>query len=578
MKKRWFETFAWILLLSAIFFGAWRLISNFYQQQVLSQQEQYLEKKADLLIRLSKNGADQTELMRLAENYVENSDERVTLLNSDGEIIFDTFDSDLSGTRSDRPEVQAVLSGSKLGFSVRYSRTLDQELLYVALPLTVKNQRTGILRIAEATAGFLAHAEAVKRSILFVYLLLCLLIILLLMYFLRQKNRPIETVLPVLKKVVANPKQSEMILQTSPQWEELYQTVNQLSEQMSQTYRAYTATEEQLYTLLNELMIGVFIIDEQHRLVMMNHAMQEQLGIFQEPELNRNFAEQIKDTQLIQLIYHVNEQTPFIHEEVTIREPIERVLDINLRIFNEQRQILGISYDLTRIRQLEKVQQDFVGNVSHELKTPVTSLIGFTETLLEGAKDDPETLTEFLTIMQKEAKRLERLIQEIIQLSRGEQDTHYAIETIQLYPLIKQLIAAYQTYIDDKNLTIVIEGNPQAEWPTKLELFYPIIKNLVENAIQYSPAESSITIRYQTTNTLTITVSDQGIGIDPDDQQRIFERFYRVDKARSRHSGGTGLGLAIVKDYTQRLQGTVTVESHLGVGSTFQVSLPKLIK
>ena len=578
MKKRWFETFAWILLLSMIFFGAWRLISNFYQQQVLSQQEQYLEKKADLLIRLSKNGADQTELMRLAENYVENSDERVTLLNSDGEIIFDTFDSDLSGTRSDRPEVQAVLSGSKLGFSVRYSRTLDQELLYVALPLTVKNQRTGILRIAEATAGFLAHAEAVKRSILFVYLLLCLLIILLLMYFLRQKNRPIETVLPVLKKVVANPKQSEMILQTSPQWEELYQTVNQLSEQMSQTYRAYTATEEQLYTLLNELMIGVFIIDEQHRLVMMNHAMQEQLGIFQEPKLNRNFAEQIKDTQLIQSIYHVNEQTPFIHEEVTIREPIERVLDINLRIFNEQRQILGISYDLTRVRQLEKVQQDFVGNVSHELKTPVTSLIGFTETLLDGAKDDPETLTEFLTIMQKEAKRLERLIQEIIQLSRGEQDTHYAIETIQLYPLIKQLIAAYQTYIDDKNLTIVIEGDPQAEWPTKLELFYPIIKNLVENAIQYSPAESSITIRYQSTDTLTITVSDQGIGIDPDDQQRIFERFYRVDKARSRHSGGTGLGLAIVKDYTQRLQGTVTVESHLGVGSTFQVSLPKLIK
>lgn len=249
--------------------------------------------------------------------------------------------------------------------------------------------------------------------------------------------------------MIAQPNQTEMILQPSPEWEELYQTVNQLSEQMSQTYQAYTATENQLYTLLNELMIGVFIIDEQHQLVMMNPTMKEQLGIFQEIDPATNFAEQIKDTQLIQLIYRVNEETP-IHEEVTIHDPNERVLDVNLRIFNEQRQLLGISYDLTRVRQLEKVQQDFVSNVSHELKTPVTSLIGFTETLLDGAKEDPETLKEFLTIMQNEARRLERLIQEIIQLSKGQQKLPYPTETLQLMPLLQQLIGSYQSLLKKK--------------------------------------------------------------------------------------------------------------------------------
>lgn len=574
MRKK-IDLLLWFGLLLLIFFGAWRLISNFYQQQVLNQQEQYLEKKGNLLIRLSDGGSDQQELEVLAENYIENSDERVTLLDKDGTIIFDTFDSSLSGTRSDRPEIKALLSGGKLGISLRHSRTLDQELLYVALPLTQQNQSIGMLRIAETTAGFLAEAETVKRSILIVYSILCFLISLLLFYFLRQRNRPIETVLPVLKKMIAQPNQTEMILQPSPEWEELYQTVNQLSEQMSQTYQAYTATENQLYTLLNELMIGVFIIDEQHQLVMMNPTMKEQLGIFQEIDPATNFAEQIKDTQLIQLIYRVNEETP-IHEEVTIHEPNERVLDVNLRIFNEQRQLLGISYDLTRVRQLEKVQQDFVSNVSHELKTPVTSLIGFTETLLDGAKEDPETLKEFLTIMQNEARRLERLIQEIIQLSKGQQKLPYPTETLQLMPLLQQLIGSYQSLLKKKKVTIRIDGDSQALWQTKRELFYPIVKNLVENAIHYSPNESQITISFRLKDGLTLNVQDQGIGIDSDDQERIFERFYRVDKARSRHSGGTGLGLAIVKEYTQRLGGDITVDSHLGVGSTFVVHLPPL--
>lgn len=573
MRKQVRESLIWLIVLVVIFVGAWKLISNFYHTQVLSQQEQYLEKKGEMLIRMSDEGTDLNLLKKLSESYVEHSDERITLLDKDGRILYDTFDPQLAGTRSDRPEVKTVLAGGKLGVEVRKSDTLDKELLYVALPVKKDNKLIEILRVSESTSVFMRHAETVKRSILLVYLVLCGLITALVLYFVHQKNRPLETMLPVLKKMVKNPQQTETILQTSPQWQELYQTINQLSEQMSQTYQAYEATENQLHTLLNELMIGVFILDSDLNLVMMNPAMQEQLGIFKPVEKETNFAEVIKDTQLIQLIYRINEKQPAIHEIITSDDPVEKVLDINLRLFNEQQQILGISYDLTRIHQLEKMQQDFVGNVSHELKTPVTSLIGFTETLLDGAKDDPATLTEFLTIMQKDAERLEKLIHEILQLSKGKA-LDYPAQQFQIHDILDQLVNSYQPLAQNKDLTIAIDGPVEASWQTKLELFYPIVKNLLENAIQYSN-NGTVRIAYQVSDYLELSVTDQGIGIDMDDQTRIFERFYRVDKARSRHSGGTGLGLAIVKDYTEQLGGTIEVASHPGVGTTFTLKLPK---
>lgn len=573
MRKQVRESLIWLIVLLVIFVGAWKLISNFYHTQVLSQQEQYLEKKGEMLIRMSDEGTDLNLLKKLSESYVEQSDERITLLDKDGRILYDTFDPKLAGTRSDRPEVKTVLAGGKLGVEVRKSDTLDKELLYVALPVKKDNKLIEILRVSESTSVFMRHAETVKRSILLVYLILCGLITALVLYFVHQKNRPLETMLPVLKKMVKNPQQTETILQTSPQWQELYQTINQLSEQMSQTYQAYEATENQLHTLLNELMIGVFILDSELNLVMMNPAMQEQLGIFKPLEKETNFAEVIKDTQLIQLIYRINDKQPAIHEIITSDDPVEKVLDINLRLFNEQQQILGISYDLTRIHQLEKMQQDFVGNVSHELKTPVTSLIGFTETLLDGAKDDPAILTEFLTIMQKDAKRLEKLIHEILQLSKGKA-LDYPAQQFQIHDILDQLVNSYQSLAQNKDLTIAIDGPVEASWQTKLELFYPIVKNLLENAIQYSN-NGTVRIAYQVSDYLELSVTDQGIGIDMDDQTRIFERFYRVDKARSRHSGGTGLGLAIVKDYTEQLGGTIEVASHPGVGTTFTLKLPK---
>lgn len=577
MKKHYGEYLAWLAVLLLVFTGAWQLIGGFYQRQVLSQQQDYLEKKGELLIRMAQTAANQEDLFQLSEDYVTSSGERVTLIDAKGNIIHDTFDPQLQGTRSDRPEVKTVLQGGKLGISLRKSDTLEQELLYVALPITSEGKLDRILRIAEPTAGFMAQAGTVRRSIFVVYSILCLLITLLILYFLRQKNRPIEKILPVLKKMAAQPEKTELIMQTSPQWQELYQTINKLSEQLTETYQAYTATENQLHTLLNELMIGVFILDEHKQLIMMNPTMKEQLGLYGNLSLPSEFAAIIKDPALIQLIYRVSPQQPVLQEELKLELPEEKVLDINLRLFNEQQQLMGISYDLTRVRQLEKMQKDFVGNVSHELKTPVTSLIGFTETLLEGAMADPETTREFLKIMQKDARRLEQLIKEIIQLSKTDRHPQYEQQPLQLAPLFRQLRESYQHLLTEKQVQLILKGATPENWYTSRELFYPIVKNLVENAIQYSPANSEVLLSWEETadGALKLSVQDQGIGIEKEDQARIFERFYRVDKARARHSGGTGLGLAIVKDYTESLGGRIELDSHPGVGSCFTVTLPR---
>ncbi|EGP4991317.1 TPA: two-component sensor histidine kinase [Enterococcus faecium] len=575
--KKIYERLFFLILLVSLFFGGWQLISHYFQQQIVEQQESYLTKKAQLLIRqLDVENLQAAQNKTALEEFVHQSNERITLMDATGKILFDTNNETLNEQRNSRPEIKAVLNGGNLGSALRKSTTLNEDLLYVALPVKKSGQLEAILRIAEPTSGFLPRTESFRRWVFFFFLSFFLVLAGMIYYLIYQKNQPLKTVLPVLKKMVQNPNQAEVIMQTPDQWEELYQTINALSEQMSKMYRAYTTTEEQLYTLLNELMIGVFLIDDaDSRLLLLNPKMQLHLNVVSyQPE--QRYTEVIQEPKLIQLIHQVTPEHPLIHQEITLTEG-RQTLDLSLRYFTNSEgtgQILGVAYDLTKVRRLEKLQKDFVGNVSHELKTPVTSLIGFTETLLDGAKDDPQTLTSFLEIMQKDAIRLDKLIREIIQLSKDGENS-YEIQTIYTEPYFQQIVQNYQPIIEKKRLTIRLIGKNEP-FTTKTDILYPIIKNLIENAVQYSKSDSEIIIRYQATDDLSFSVQDFGIGIDIEDQERIFERFYRVDKARSRYSGGTGLGLAIVKDYVQLLNGTITVDSHLGTGSTFTVTIPKM--
>ena len=583
MKKRqrieyWLVGIVMIML----FVGSIFLTNYFFKKELLSQQEEYLQKKGTLILDqlspnlfLTQHFSEQEE--KLIEHYSTDKNERLTLMTAKGDIFYDSIDPALHESRSDRPEIKAVLSGADFGSALRKSITLKQELLYLALPVAKNGERIGIIRMSEETAQFSNSIQSFRRYILFTFGLLFLIITAFVFLLLHQKNEPLVTVLPVLKKIVKYPDEARSIIQDSPEWNELYQTVNLLSQQMSQTYLAYTSTDEQFHALLDELMIGVFIIDVDGKLQLINPKMIDILMI-ENSDVGKNYFDVIKEPSLIHLIHQVITEKSSVHQEIKLTESLnETILDMSLRFIEEDGndyQVLGIAYDLTRVRQLEKMQKDFVSNVSHELKTPVTSLLGFTETLLDGAKEDPETLTQFLEIMQKDALRLQQLIQEILQLSRDGKNISYNDQEVSLHPFVQEILRSYRKTIKDKHLTIEILGDETITYVTKYELFYPIVKNLIENAIQYSQIDGTITIDFGFTDMFYFIVNDSGIGISLEDQERIFERFYRVDKARSRHSGGTGLGLSIVHNYTELLGGTVMIDSHLGLGSTFTVRLP----
>ncbi|WP_086313203.1 two-component system, OmpR family, phosphate regulon sensor histidine kinase PhoR [Enterococcus sp. 7F3_DIV0205] len=571
------------IVMLALFVGSIFLTNSFFKKELLSQQEEYLQKKGTLILDqlspnlfLTQKFSDQEK--KIIEHYATDKNERLTLMTAKGDIFYDSVDSTLHESRSTRPEVKAILSGADFGSALRKSTTLKEELLYLALPVDKEGERIGILRMSEETTQFSNSIQSFKRYILLTLGLLFLIITAFVFLLLHQKNEPLVTVLPVLKKIVKYPDEARSIIQDSPEWNELYQTVNLLSQQMSQTYLAYTSTEEQFHALLDELMIGVFMIDVDGKLQLINPKMLDILMIA-EKDTGKDYFEVINEPALIHLIHQVITEKSSIHQEIKLTESLnEKILDISLRFIEEDGnnyQVLGIAYDLTRVRQLEKIQKDFVSNVSHELKTPVTSLLGFTETLLDGAKDDPETLSQFLEIMQKDALRLQQLIQEILQLSRDGKNISYDDQEVSLFSFTQEILRSYRKAIKEKNLTIEILGNETITYTTKYELFYPIVKNLIENAIQYSQSNGTITIDFGFSDTFFYIVKDMGIGISLEDQERIFERFYRVDKARSRHSGGTGLGLSIVHNYTELLGGTVMIESHLGLGSTFIVKLPK---
>lgn len=576
MKRKHLDYLVPFLLVCLLFLGSWKLANHFFTKELLELQEEFLTSNGELVIQqLDLDSLDSDKNQHAIEDFAKKTQDRITLLDTHGKIIFDSTEPNLSGTRENRPEVKFVLNKNDVGSSVRYSTTLKAELLYTAQPIRSGDEIVGILRVAKRTSAFQSKTQNFQRTIFTILFLFYAFIYLIICYLTYQRNRPIETVLPVLQRMLAEPEKSNYVMQNSSQWQELYVTVNQISEQLNETYAAYTSTEEQFSTLFHELTIGVFIIDTEGRFIMINPAMEELLQIGGASQ--HYYWQVIQDNKFIQLIQQVLVDKNQVHQEISAKLPDSMNLDIRLRyIENELKgdQVMGTVYDLTHVRRLEKIQRDFVGNVSHELKTPVTSLLGFTETLLDGAKEDPDLTEEFLTIMQNDAKRLQRLIQDIIELSKDGSDLAEDRQALELNYFFQQQIDLYQHLLKNKQILITIDGAKNCFYQTRLTFFQPIIKNLLENAIQYSTEKSQIELRYRLTDQLVITVTDHGIGMSKSDQKRIFERFYRVDKARARHSGGTGLGLAIVKEYSEILGGTVEVESHPKLGSTFTVTLP----
>ncbi|MDG2978668.1 two-component sensor histidine kinase [Latilactobacillus curvatus] len=357
----------------------------------------------------------------------------------------------------------------------------------------------------------------------------------------------------------------------------LAQEINKLNGDMRHMRQKIAMQQGSFDRLIDHLPVGVMVINENREVVLHNEAMDRLLETTIVAE-KHPYIDDIKTYELTRMIEHTFRYRKSHHQEIQLIQNQERFVDANVVQLNTVKskfQALVILYDLTDVRRVEQMQLDFVSNVSHELKTPVTAITGFAETLLAGAAEDPATQKQFLQIIYDESTRLTALIQDILALSHLDRKDQSQEQLVNVRELVQANLELMQQKAQQKQLHVSVDIPTDLAIRIQKMKFNQILKNLIANAITYNKQNGSLVIAAQLEkDQIVIRVVDTGLGIPSDLQERIFERFYRVDQARATHKSGTGLGLAIASEITASLEGQLTVESQLGVGSEFILKLP----
>lgn len=360
----------------------------------------------------------------------------------------------------------------------------------------------------------------------------------------------------------------------------LGRAISRMVTSMQQEIRRVRSSEQRLISIFDTMESGLLMVDPKGEIRLANRTFERLTGLRSSDIIGKTYSQITNPTQLIPLIEECVQSETRITGEIRSYFPEERILEARLSPMWAETEGMGVVvviFDVTAIRHLEKVRTDFVANVSHELKTPVTSLRGFAETLLDGALDDPNTAREFLEIIHRESVRLERLIEDLLNLSHIEsKKITLHLTKIPVDQLIDQTVQTLKKQLQQCGLTLKISIPESFLVTVDPDRFHQILLNILSNAINYT-VQGGITIEAgRDSDRWWLRITDTGLGIPKEDLPRIFERFYRVDKDRSRASGGTGLGLAIVKHLVEVHQGEISVESEIKKGTNVTLSFPFL--
>ncbi|MFC0329270.1 two-component system histidine kinase PnpS [Paenibacillus sepulcri] len=520
------------------------------------------------------------------------TDSRVTFINGSGVVLGDSdHDPETMDNHLQRAEVQEA-EKSGVGRSIRRSDTIDQNLLYVAMLVDPKQPDAGIIRLSLSLKEVDESITRIWTTLLVGLLILFVVAVFISFRVARGLTRPLEQITRVSKRIKNLDYRARVSVKGHDEIGELGLAINAMADGLQVQMERIHQNESQLASVLDNMIDGVMMIDRDGSIVLMNRCAEEMLGISSKELVGRHYLEAKQQYELLQIIQDGLERKEHLREEITFYFPEERLLDLNLvPIFQDEEfgGVLLVLQDVSAIRRLERMRSEFVANVSHELKTPITAVKGFAETLLGGAVDDPETARSFLQIIFDESDRLNRLIGDILELSKIEsRRIPLQFSPVELSSFIDKSIKLMSAEAARKHIVVSLKAEPGIYAEADEDRLRQIIMNLLANGISYTPEGGHVTIvvrpvagtRYvsdgEDYDHIRISISDSGIGIPKKDLPRIFERFYRVDKARSRGSGGTGLGLSIVKHLVELHKGSITVESTVGVGSTFTIVLPVL--
>ncbi|MBX7097091.1 MAG: PAS domain-containing protein [Myxococcaceae bacterium] len=517
----------------------------------------------------------------LAHELAVRGGDRVTFIARDGRVL---GDSELSvdevaevERHADRPElIEALATGT--GSSTRFSNTLKRRMMYVATGLHRGGAVVGTVRLAKPLTEV---DEAIARLRRLVYLGSALalgLAVLLSTLASHWMSRRARALTAVARRMADGELTARTRAEGSDELAALGQSLDQLAQGLEQALGSLRADRDLMGRVLQGMREGILLVDRQGRVALANGALREMLLLGAEA-VGRPLLEVIRHAELKQLLdqAHAGAAPSAVELELGELKP-RRLLAHASALGGEPGGVLAVFVDVTQLRRLETLRKDFVANVSHELRTPVASVRSAAETLRRVLDTQPEAAPEFVEMIERNAERLQQLIDDLLDLSRIEsKEFKLSPEPLELAAVVRHTLSVHRERADARRMRLT------AEVPADLPRLTAdrrgleqVLSNLVENAVKYAGEGGSVVVRGQADGaSVRIAVQDSGPGIEQRHLQRIFERFYRVDPGRSRDLGGTGLGLSIVKHLVEAMGGSVTVESTLGRGTTFEVSLPR---
>lgn len=575
-----------ITLIFAVLIGLGFLLGQLFKSHYIHTYDSRLQKESSIISAfIEESGGIQKITKEKMEWFSDTLDSRISIVNLERKIIYDSGQIDNISDQRHQSIIEEIFRNnlSKEEEEKNLQVGGGYNLHYYWTPIKDHKEIEGYLFLSTK----LTEIQKAYQQIwwlLIVSLGLALIVILILgSHITSRYTKPIESATKVAIELAKGNYRARTYEDPLEETEMLSTSINILARNLQGMVKANDSQQGRLSALIENMGSSILLIDSKGQVILLNRTFKEVFHVKSEDILNKLYYEVIHHKEICDLIEEIVMTEQKIKRQLLLPIEIERryfeVYGVPLLGTNEEwKGILLVFHDITEIKKLEQVRKDFVANVSHELKTPITSIKGFTETLLDGAKEDKETLDQFLTIILEESDRLQTLILDLLELSKIEQQGYtLSIRSMNINQLLKEMLPILNSKAEEKNIQLIVEGAEQEVW---IEGDYYRLKqifiNLVSNAISYTQNSGKVTISMvEGKDSISVSIKDTGIGIAQDEIPRIFERFYRVDKARSRNSGGTGLGLAIVKHLVEAHKGKISVESEVGKGTKFTIEIYK---
>lgn len=533
--------------------------------------------------KLSLSPVDASGINTITHTLAQDTGMRITILSPDGTVIGESNKApEVVGqieNHLQRPEVQESLR-TGVGSAKRHSATVDVDLLYVAIPVKDHEKLLGFVRVSLP----LYHVAETTRHVHQVVGIAAIGVGLISLPFLfllsRRTMRPIQQMSDFAVQIERGQFPRPLQIEAGGEIGHLSKALNSMAAQLEARLRELATEKAELTAILASMTEGVLVVDANGRIRLANEALRRQFEVTDEA-IGRTVLEAFRNVSLQEFMARAGENGGTTTREVVFLNPEEQIFDVAAACLRgrdgSRTGTVAVFHDITRIKKLENIRKEFVANVSHELRTPLSVIKGYIETLLDPEPPDTDTTKQFLLTIQKNSRRLEALIDDLLTISSLEsQQAKLSLAPVSLHSTAQAVADELARQAQARSITVAVEipkNSPTVR--ADAQRLHQVFSNLLDNAIKYTQPNGHVTITARAKdNEIEVCIADNGPGIAPEHLPRIFERFYRADKARSRELGGTGLGLSIVKHIVQAHGGRVWAESELEKGSRFFFTLP----